>query len=45
MILCLDILFLVTITHLYNIKMIVFQICPVGVYLNLHNVTFYYITF
>ena len=45
MILILDILFLVTITHLYDIKMIVFWIYPVGVDLDLNNVTLYYITF
>lgn len=45
MILILDILFLVTITHLYDIKMIVFWIYLVGVDLDLNNVTLYYITF
>lgn len=44
-ILTLDILFLVTITHLYDIKMIVFWIYPVGVDLDFNNVTLYYITF
>ena len=37
MILTVDILFLVTITHLYDIKMIVFWIYPVGVDLDLNN--------